>query len=119
MSVVGESRFQDNLVAIFGPHGRQERRERAEAVLRPEPDNAHDPNAVAVYIKGLQVGYLPRAQAARVGRAMASAGLASVKVRACSIGGWRTNQHDEGSYGVVLALPLRGRLPFEARPKSA
>ena len=31
-----------------------------EARLVPEPDNPHDSNAVAVYIRGEQVGYLPR-----------------------------------------------------------
>ena len=30
-----------------------------EALLKSEPTNEHDPNAVAVYIKEKQVGYLP------------------------------------------------------------
>jgi tetratricopeptide (TPR) repeat protein len=36
------------------------------AVLTPEPDNFHDPHAVAVHLNGQHVGYLPREVAARV-----------------------------------------------------
>jgi hypothetical protein len=37
-------------------------------LLRPEPDNPHDPNAVAVLTEeGLALGYVPRDLASRVG----------------------------------------------------
>lgn len=36
------------------------------ALLRREPDNEHDPNAIAVMVGGRHVGYLPRALAARL-----------------------------------------------------
>lgn len=36
------------------------------AVLVPEPGNPHDPHAVAVYLQGEHVGYLPREVAGRV-----------------------------------------------------
>jgi hypothetical protein len=29
------------------------------AVLAAEPDNAYDANAIAVWVQGLKVGYLP------------------------------------------------------------
>lgn len=33
------------------------------AELRPEPDNAFDPNAIAIYVEGDRIGYVPRQQA--------------------------------------------------------
>jgi hypothetical protein len=36
------------------------------AVLMPDPGNPHDPNAVAVYLQGEHVGYLPRPVAKRM-----------------------------------------------------
>lgn len=36
----------------------------AVAELVPEPTNLHDPNAVQVHIDGMQVGWLPREDAA-------------------------------------------------------
>jgi HIRAN domain len=36
----------------------------ADALLLPEPSNPHDPNAIAVYMAGGHVGYLPRDVAA-------------------------------------------------------
>ena len=35
--------------------------------LRPEPENPHDPNAVAVWAEGVKLGYVPRQLAPRVG----------------------------------------------------
>lgn len=45
--------------------------------LEPEPDNAHDPNAVKVLHKGFHVGYVPRDLAPEVCRLIASGRLAS------------------------------------------
>lgn len=57
LSVVGESGFQENLWALVG---RTSERVHIEtmALLVPETDNPHDENAIAVWICGLQVGYL-------------------------------------------------------------
>lgn len=38
----------------------------SDVCLRPEPDNEHDPNAIAVYITSTKVGYIPREKAADV-----------------------------------------------------
>jgi hypothetical protein len=35
--------------------------------LRPEPENPHDPHAVAVWAEGVKLGYVPRQLAPRVG----------------------------------------------------
>ena len=67
LEVVGEASYQDNLWRIVGgrhsPDGRV--REDIYAVLAAEPDNPYDPNAVAVWIQGLKVGYLSREDARR------------------------------------------------------
>jgi hypothetical protein len=43
-----------------------------DAVLIPEPDNPHDPNAVAVYMLGGHVGYVPRRMAGMLQPALAA-----------------------------------------------
>lgn len=105
LHVVGESRYQNALIAICGPHTRQGHEGEYEAVLEREPLNQFDPNAVMVKIRGMKIGYLEREQAERFSKAMLEAELRSVRCGARIRGGWRTNQHDEGSYGVRLAAP--------------
>lgn len=82
------------------------------AVLMPEPDNAHDPNAIAVYVNARRVGYLSRQSVASSRRAIMSAisknGHASVEVMI--LGGRQTAQviiqpSDLGALG-------RGRLTY-------
>ncbi|MBV9659868.1 MAG: HIRAN domain-containing protein [Acidimicrobiales bacterium] len=63
LEVVGESYRQDNLWRLVGGFRTEYVREACIAMLIPE-DNPHDPNAIAVHISGLMVGYLPRATAA-------------------------------------------------------
>lgn len=55
--------------------------------LVPEPTNLHDPDAVGIWDAGLrtQLGYVPRARAAEVGRRLAAGEIATVK----SIWEWR------------------------------
>jgi hypothetical protein len=67
LEVVGEASYQDNLWRIVGGHRSPEGRVREDvfAVLAAEPDNPYDPNAVAVWIQGLKVGYLSRENAQR------------------------------------------------------
>lgn len=64
LDVVGESYRQQNLWNIVGGHTDQYIKQPIVAVLVPE-NNPHDPNAIAVYINGLMVGYLPREIAAK------------------------------------------------------
>lgn len=64
LDVVGESYRQDNLWRLVGGFTTEYVRAPCIAVLSPE-NNPHDPNAVAVHISGLLVGYLPRETAAR------------------------------------------------------
>ncbi len=112
MQVVGELSYQNALIAICGRHTRHSREGEYDAIIEREPSNPHDPNAIMVKIKGQTVGYLPREQHAHVGVQMLEAGLSSAACRARVRGGWRTNQHDEGHYGVSLAIPNWGRIDF-------
>src|SRR3954465_14311378 len=58
--VVGTSHYQDALLSI-APRERDEAvRHDAVATLVAEPDNPHDPNAIAVHIDDRLVGYLSR-----------------------------------------------------------
>jgi len=64
LDVVGESFYQESLRNLVGPTAERVH-VAAEATLVPETDNQHDPNAVAVWIAGHQVGHLSREDAAR------------------------------------------------------
>jgi hypothetical protein len=64
LEVVGESFRQDELWAICGGQEGDRIRYPIDAVLVPE-DTEHDPNAIAVYVQELHVGYLPHELAAR------------------------------------------------------
>jgi HIRAN domain len=57
--VVGESFARDNLTQII--RGKESIGEfLTTAILRPEPTNQFDPNAVEVLIEGKHVGYIPK-----------------------------------------------------------
>ena len=106
--VVGESRHQDDLFQLAGGRRRYGGVElEAVAELIPEPANPADPQAVTVAIEGRSVGYLRRAEAARmhgaVEEARRSAGTATC--RALIRGGWDRGRGDVGSFGVVVFLP--------------
>lgn len=105
--IVGESFCQEALAKLCGGHNREGHELEVFAALVPEPGNSYDPNAVQVQIDGMAVGYLSKEDAPRYLAALAEAGLSgqAVAVQAKIVGGWRTNQHDAGHFGVKLALP--------------
>ena len=74
------------------------------ATLVREPENEHDPNAVAVHAEGVgQVGYLGRADAVAYGavfEALAARGSSVASCPAFLIGGERELQ----TFGVLLCL---------------
>jgi len=106
--VVGESRYQEALGQIVGGHNREGHSHDCYARLVPEPDNTFDPNAIQVVIDGEKVGYIPKEGTARIHAALASFGPLACRARI--VGGWRTNQHDAGHFGVKLAIPNRGQI---------
>lgn len=69
VQVAGELFHQDAIHAVeeHSPPGSP-----LVAVLVPDPGNAYDSNAVAVYVNGEHVGFLPRDMAARVQPAIAA-----------------------------------------------
>ena len=67
LEVVGESFHQENLWQLAGGRRNPEERVRVPvlAVLVPEVGNPYDPNSVAIWVNGLQVGNLSRDNARR------------------------------------------------------
>lgn len=120
--VAGEGYRQDALAAIAGPKGGEGKWVERVARLRPEPENPHDENAIAVDIDGRQVGHLPRDIAKSYGnlvrRVIGQHGIATCG--AVVNGGWRASDTDEGNYGVRLYFGYRatgdnsGGLPEQA-----
>jgi hypothetical protein len=76
------------------------------AVLRPEPTNPYDKNAVKVEVAGLTVGYLSREDAINYLKELADLGFRgkATTCRAKIVGGW-SNNRSTGSFGVKLDLP--------------
>jgi hypothetical protein len=69
LRVTGAPHYQDELAAASGPKRSGGVEDRRPFALVPEPDNPHDPHAVAVHLeRGAKIGYLPRAEAQRYGR---------------------------------------------------
>lgn len=110
-SAVGESYYQEAFIAICGRPTRSGYEIACEAHLIPERNNPHDANAVKVMINGRNVGHLCRDDAVRFREEMATAGRPGHGARCAAkiAGGWRTNQYDEGLFGVRLGVPGRGR----------
>ena len=67
LGVVGESNYQGSLWQVAGGGSHDRVRVDVVAVLSAETDNPYDSNAVSIWINGLKVGYLSRADAARYG----------------------------------------------------
>jgi hypothetical protein len=65
LEVVGESNYQEALWSIVGGPTTEPVRLDVIAMLLPEPTNAYDSNAIAVWVNGLRVGYLGRDNAVR------------------------------------------------------
>lgn len=113
--VVGSAPFQEALGAIIGAQSGTTADVEKWAHLIPEPDNPWDRYAVAVYIDGRKIGYLPRetsaAYASILGRLWTDSRGRAV-CRAVVSGGWLRVQSqvgsvttvDEGQIGVRLAL---------------
>jgi hypothetical protein len=72
LRVAGTPHYQDALAGAAGPKRSGGVELRTRFALQAEPDNPHDPAAIAVLLEpaGERVGYLPREEAARYGRLM-------------------------------------------------
>jgi hypothetical protein len=74
---------------------------RAAAMLRREPDNQYDRNAIGVYIHGLKVGHLDRYDAEDYQRLLKRGG-GELWVQAIVMGGRMTPAGEVGPIGVKL-----------------
>lgn len=101
--VVGTSHHQDALLDLGGRAGDEEIRLEKVAIFVPEPDNPHDPNAIAIHVDGRRVGYLSRGENRRW---LDVVNGVQVGCEAMIAGRART-----GALGVFLRLPT----PTEAR----
>ena len=116
--VVGEAYYLHDLLQVCG--GRTSNGPRiklATAQLVLEPSNPLDRNAVAVFIGGAKVGYLPREDALRfhhVIRYLSDAGRPAT-CRARFTGAWDRGPRDRGHVGVVLDIGLEPR-PLRRSP---
>ncbi len=72
LEIVGEASYQKALWTICRGAVGDRVRHQIVAVLVPEPQNPHDPNAIAVHIEGSVVGYFARDVAVRYGPGLQS-----------------------------------------------
>jgi hypothetical protein len=110
-NIVGESQFQDVLDDLAGPKTVQGTKVDWTAELIVDDANEHDEDAIAVLIAGKVVGFVPRDEAAstRADLDLINPAGRAVTCYARIVGGWRTEDGDEGSYGVKLSIskPMR------------
>ncbi|AMS13133.1 hypothetical protein A3218_01930 [Pseudomonas chlororaphis] len=101
--VVGESHYQPALRKLRNSRHMATDNDFVADIVA-EPENPHDPNACAVYIEGMKVGYLPRDAAADFHQQVAAMGVTGIwrfQTKAKLSGGWG----DRPMVGVLLSLP--------------
>ena len=115
VDVVGTATYQEALAAVAGGEPDAALHVEKWAHLVPEPDNPWDRNAVAVYVDGRKVGYLPREHTAAYasllgqiwanyrGRAVCRAVIGGDQYQVTSQLGAVT-EVDEAQFDVKLAL---------------
>lgn len=106
VEVAGESQYRPGLERVSGGPSRDGVEHECIARLVPEPTNAWDSAAVAVYVDDEKVGYLRREAARAYGptaKALAGRGLVG-EAQALIRGGWNRSANDRGDYGIRLAL---------------
>lgn len=111
--IVGEASYQHALDSICGGKCEEGHNLPCIAQLCFQEDNAHDANAIVVFIDGNVVGYIPREFALRMRSAILQLNPNEIPVTcdAKIVGGWLREWDDEGNYGVRLSLsePLKVR----------
>lgn len=109
LAVVGESHYQDALIAIAGPYSEGGRSMRCYAVLDPEDDNPYDSNAVRVEIGGDTVGYIARDDAPFVRMILIG------RYDRCYVDAVIRGGRPGTYYGVWLDLPLGSGSEIDTR----
>lgn len=102
IEIVGESHCAEHVQAIQGLYGERE----FEIVLRADPHNPYDANAVAVLVHDERVGYLPRGMAVDWQPMILAAEAKGIVIRgkAVVLGG----TPDKPNLGVFGAAPWVG-----------
>ena len=98
--VVGEAYYQDTFEKICGPRCEDGENLDVPVVLVPETANPFDSNAVAVTVRGLTVGYLPKDDSVMYRQLFATR---SVECSGKIVGGWE-REDSQGHYGIRLDL---------------
>jgi hypothetical protein len=105
--VVGESKYQDNLRALYKSLGGTEHDIKATATLVPEEGNQFDTNAVKVEINRRTVGYLTKQMAIEYRAAVGTtSGQCGVKI----VGGFLLGDGTRASFGAKLNISWPPRL---------
>jgi len=111
VQVVGESYCRDALERITGSRTPEGCNLTEVATLVAEPTNPYDANAIAVYIRGLKVGYLSREDAVAF-KPVVDGLLRGRKVGTCPAAirdGWYRSESGCGDFGVTLQLAPAGQ----------
>jgi hypothetical protein len=111
--VVGEAHHQDILEVLAGGRREVSARVALAALLLPQPDNPYDPDAVAVFMRGHEVGHLTRNVAPEFLQALHAGGYDRAACEAMIVGGWDDGE-SRGSYGVRLNASRPFRLESAA-----
>lgn len=108
LEVVGEAYYQNNFENICGQRTEEGENRLVEARLILEPGNQFDNNAVRVEVSGMQVGYLPRAEAKDYTTIIKGLKIpldTIIIVNGNIRGGWKKHNGDLGHYGIWLDFP--------------
>ena len=104
LEVKGEASYQANLERVAGPkrpEGYDWSGSDVMAILKRDPGNAYDPNAVQVLVKGLLVGFVNREDAAWVSKAVERVEREEgrpVAVNGQYVGGWKGGPGEEDGH---------------------
>jgi HIRAN domain len=111
VEIVGESYRQDALASLAGQKDAEGKHKIVGAVLRCEPKNEHDANAIRAEVMGKHVGYVSRETAKFLSPAIQQACGGALEARGLIVGGWKSESRDdhgryvevsEGSYGIRI-----------------
>lgn len=105
IAAVGESHYQDALLAACGGRRGQAVSHDCAAILLPEPGNPYDPAAVMVWAGGRHVAYLSRSDAAAYRPAIALASTIDHLIACPAHIAGRGEEGETANLGIFLHLP--------------
>lgn len=122
LEVAGEWYRRDNLRQLFAREGALSpagAEQQHDAALVPDPGNPHDRHAVAVYVEGLHVGYMERADAARYHGAVAALQARGIQTTVRSRQWVRAAGHELWARVTIWLPDPEGFAPANAVPDDA